>query len=94
MNGMDLGMRKEFLKTRALVVSVNISDILNTQQFSSHYETSTFIQDYDRKRATRFLRLNVRYRFGKMDPNLFKKKKPVEEEQPEEEKPREGAGRL
>ena len=92
MNGMDLGMRKEFLKTRALVVSLNVSDIFNTQQFSSHYETPTFIQDYDRKRATRFVRLNIRYRFGKMDPNLFKKKKPAgeEETQPEEEKPREG----
>jgi len=100
MNGMDLGLRKEFLKTRALVVAVNVADILNTQQFSSHYETSTFIQDYDRKRATRFIRLNVRYRFGKMDPNLFKKKKPQpdeeekkEEEKKEEEKPKEN-GRL
>ncbi|MBO9731997.1 MAG: TonB-dependent receptor [Chitinophaga sp.] len=96
MNGMDLGVRKEFLKNKGLVVALNISDILNTQQFSSHYETATFIQDYDRKRATRFIRLNVRYRFGKMDPNLFKKKKPQpeEEEKKEEEKPKEGTGRL
>lgn len=100
MNGMDLGLRKELLKNKALVVAVNVSDILNSQQFSSHYETATFIQDYDRKRATRFIRLNIRYRFGKMDPNLFKKKKPQEEEEKqeeekkEEEKPKEGAGRL
>ncbi|TWF41260.1 outer membrane receptor protein involved in Fe transport [Chitinophaga polysaccharea] len=100
MNGMDFGVRKEFLKTRALVVALNISDILNTQQFNSHYQTATFIQDYDRKRATRFIRLNVRYRFGKMDPNLFKKKKPQdeddkkEEDKKEEEKPKEGTGRL
>lgn len=98
MNGMDLGIRKEFLKTKALVVALNISDILNTQQFNSHYETATFIQDYDRKRATRFIRLNVRYRFGKMDPNLFKKKKPQPEEEEkkdeEKEKPKEGTGRL
>jgi hypothetical protein len=94
MNGIDLGVRKELLN-KSLVVALNISDLLNTQQFSSHYETSTFIQDYDRKRATRFIRLNVRYRFGKMDPNLFKKKKPQEEEEKqEEEKPKEGAGRL
>ncbi len=94
MNGIDLGIRKELLN-KSLVVALNISDLLNTQQFSSHYETNTFIQDYDRKRATRFIRLNVRYRFGKMDPNLFKKKKPQEEEEKqEEEKPREGAGRL
>lgn len=94
MNGIDLGIRKELLE-RKLVVALNISDLLNSQQFSSHYETNTFIQDYERKRATRFIRLNIRYRFGKMDPNLFKKKKPQEEEEKqEEEKPREGAGRL
>lgn len=96
MNGIDLGIRKEFMKTKALVVALNISDLLNTQQFNSHYETATFIQDYDRKRATRFIRLNVRYRFGKMDPNLFKKKKPQteDEEKKEEDKPKEGTGRL
>ncbi|PSL46439.1 outer membrane receptor protein involved in Fe transport [Chitinophaga niastensis] len=95
MNGMDFGIRKELLKSKALVVALNISDILNTQQFNSHYETATFIQDYDRKRTTRFIRLNIRYRFGKMDPNLFKKKKPQEEEEKhEEEKPKEGGGRL
>ncbi|HWV67845.1 outer membrane beta-barrel protein [Chitinophaga sp.] len=94
MNGIDLGLRKELLE-RKLVVALNISDLLNSQQFSSHYETNTFIQDYERKRATRFIRLNIRYRFGKMDPNLFKKKKPQEEEEKqEEEKPKEGTGRL
>jgi iron complex outermembrane receptor protein len=88
MNGMDIGMRKEMLKNNALAVSVNISDVLNTQQFNSHYVTPNFIQDYDRKRVTRFVRVNVRYRFGKMDPNLFRKKKheKEEEEDPEKEK--------
>ncbi|RBL91875.1 hypothetical protein DF182_04545 [Chitinophaga flava] len=98
MNGIDLGVRKEVLKNKALVIALNISDLLNTQQYSSHYETPVFIQDYERKRATRFIRINVRYRFGKMDPNLFKKKKvqPEEEEkqeEKEEEKPKE-KGRL
>lgn len=85
MNGMDLGIRKEMLKNNALAISLNISDLLNTQQYSQHYETDAFIQDYDRKRTTRFIRLNLRYRFGKMDPNLFRKKKHTEE--PEEEEP-------
>ncbi|NIG53999.1 outer membrane beta-barrel family protein [Chitinophaga sp. Cy-1792] len=87
MNGIDFGIRKEMLKGNRLVVAVNISDVLNTQQFNSHYETPTFIQDYDRKRATRFVRLNLRYRFGKMDPNMFKKKKHTEEEEKQEEEP-------
>lgn len=84
MNGMDLGIRKEMMKDKKLVIALNISDILNTQQYNSHYETPLFIQDYDRKRATRFVRINVRYRFGKMDPNLFKKKKKQEEEEQDE----------
>lgn len=93
MNGMDLGIRKEMLKNNALAISLNVSDILNTQQFSTHYETAAFIQDYDRKRATRFIRLNLRYRFGKMDPDLFKKKRQSDE--PEEEMPgQEGMQRL
>ncbi|CAL1519572.1 TonB-dependent receptor [Chitinophaga sp. MM2321] len=95
MNGMDLGLRKDVLQKK-LVIAVNVSDLLNTQQFHSHYETPVFIQDYDRKRVTRFIRINVRYRFGKMDPNLFKKKKPVEEEEekPEEEERLKDRGRL
>ncbi|MFY0254645.1 TonB-dependent receptor domain-containing protein [Chitinophaga sp. 30R24] len=98
MNGMDLGIRKEFLKTKALVASLSVSDILNSQQFSSHYATSTFIQDYDRKRTTRFVRLSIRYRFGKMDPNLFKKKKQQDDDDKDKEedkdKPKENNGRL
>ncbi|WP_143309286.1 TonB-dependent receptor [Chitinophaga vietnamensis] len=96
MNGIDFGIRKEMLKTKALVIALNISDLLNTQQYSSHYETSTFIQDYDRKRTTRFIRVNIRYRFGKMDPNMFRKKKQQqeEEEKPQEEAPHPEKGRL
>lgn len=96
MNGIDMGVRKELLKNNALAISLNISDILNTQQFSSHYETEAFIQDYSRKRMTRFIRLNIRYRFGKMDPNLFKRKKKQEdqEETPEIEDKRPQNGRL
>ncbi|SFD63404.1 Outer membrane receptor proteins, mostly Fe transport [Chitinophaga sp. CF118] len=85
MNGVDLGIRKELLKDNKLAISLNISDVLNTQNFSTHYETESFIQDYSRKRTTRFIRLNIRYRFGKMDPNMFKKKKKQEDvEEPEE----------
>ncbi|SEW35704.1 Outer membrane receptor proteins, mostly Fe transport [Chitinophaga sp. YR573] len=87
MNGIDLGFRKELLKNNAMAISLNISDVLNTQKFSTHYETASFIQDYSRKRTTRFIRINIRYRFGKMDPNLFKKKKkPEEVEEPAEER--------
>ncbi|UCJ04905.1 TonB-dependent receptor [Chitinophaga pendula] len=101
MNGVDMGIRKELLKNNALALSLNISDVFNTQQYNSHYVTPTFIQDYDRKRTTRFIRFNVRYRFGKMDPNLFKRKKHTVEEddkekekEPEEAPKGQGHGRL
>lgn len=89
MNGFDLGFRKELLKDNKMAISLNISDVLNTQQFSSHFETESFIQDYSRKRTTRFVRINIRYRFGKMDPNLFKKKKKIEEPEETDEKEKE-----
>lgn len=83
MNGMDIGIRKEMLRNNALAISLNLSDVFNTEQFGSHYATDAFIQDYSRKRTTRYLRINIRYRFGKMDPNMFKKKK--KEDEPEDE---------
>jgi outer membrane receptor protein involved in Fe transport len=89
MNGMDLGIRKELLKDNKMAISLNISDVLNTQNFSTHYETESFIQDYSRKRTTRFIRLNIRYRFGKMDPNMFKKKKKLEDVEEPDEKDKE-----
>jgi hypothetical protein len=82
MNGVDIGIRKEMLKNNALAISLNLSDVLNTEQYSSHFASDAFVQDYSRKRTTRYLRINIRYRFGKMDPNMFKKKKKPEE--PEE----------
>ncbi|ATL48114.1 hypothetical protein COR50_13605 [Chitinophaga caeni] len=75
MNGIDLGIRKQLMKHNKLVIAVNISDLLNTRQYSSHIETANFIQDYERKRLSRLIRLNIRYRFGKIDPNLFSRKK-------------------
>jgi hypothetical protein len=89
MNGIDLGFRKELLKDNKMAISLNISDVLNTQNFSTHFETESFIQDYSRKRTTRFIRLNIRYRFGKMDPNMFKKKKKLEDVEEPDDKEKE-----
>ncbi|UYQ91056.1 TonB-dependent receptor family protein [Chitinophaga horti] len=86
MNGVDISIRKEFFKNNALSVSASLADVFNTRQFASHYETPDFIQDYDRTRTSRIVKLNVRYRFAKIDPNLFRKKK-VQKEEEEEEAP-------
>lgn len=92
-NGMDLGIRKDMLKNNRLVLSLNISDIFFTRNYRSYYETPTFTQEYDRRRSTRTIRLNVRYRFGKIDPNLFRRKKQTQVEEKEEEQPPRTTGR-
>ncbi|RFS19094.1 TonB-dependent receptor [Chitinophaga silvatica] len=70
----DAAIKKDMLKNKALSVSLGLNDIFNTDRNLSYTTTSFSDQEYYRKRATRELRLNVNYRFGKMDTNLFKRK--------------------
>lgn len=76
----DIALRKEFLKKRNLVVSLALNDIFNTDRNLSYTNTAFSEQERYRKRATRELRLNVSYRFGKMDTQLFKRKGGKKEE--------------
>ncbi|NIG54000.1 TonB-dependent receptor domain-containing protein [Chitinophaga sp. Cy-1792] len=71
----DVAVRKDFLKNKALSVTASVSDIFNTRQYELNQVTPTFAQDYIRKRESRIFKVNVSYRFGKLDSNLFKKKK-------------------
>jgi outer membrane receptor protein involved in Fe transport len=70
----DAAIKKDLLKNKALSISLGLNDIFNTDRNLSYTTTSFSEQEYYRKRATRELRLNVNYRFGKMDTNLFKRK--------------------
>ena len=70
----DMGVRFEFLKNRAASISLNMNDILRTRRSYVHTETPSFIQDAFRRRDPQILRLNFNWRFGKFDPNLFKRK--------------------
>ncbi|GEP91187.1 TonB-dependent receptor [Chitinophaga terrae (ex Kim and Jung 2007)] len=70
----DAAIKKDLLKNKALSISLGLNDIFNTDRSLSYTTTSFSEQEYYRKRATRELRLNVNYRFGKMDTNLFKRK--------------------
>jgi hypothetical protein len=74
----DFATRKEFLKNRSLAVSLGLNDIFNTDRTQTYTHTNFSEQDYYRKRASRELRLNVSWRFGKMDTKHKKEK-----EQPE-----------
>ena len=72
--GVDIAVRYEFLKNRAASVSVNMNDIFRTRRSDIHSESSFIIQDAFRRRDPQILRVNFNWRFGKIDPNLFKRK--------------------
>jgi hypothetical protein len=70
----DFAARKEFLKNRTLAVSLGLNDIFNTDRTQTYTHTNFSEQEYYRKRASRELRLNVSWRFGKMDTKHKKEK--------------------
>jgi hypothetical protein len=73
----DLSLNKEVIKTVSMTLTLN--DVFNTRRFGTFYESETFTQDLSRRRETRFLRLNITWRFGEMDTSLFRKRKPNRE---------------
>lgn len=73
-SGVDVAVKKDFLKNKALSVSMNLSDVFNTREYNLEQTTMFFAQDYYRKRESRILKLNVSYRFGKFDSQIFKRK--------------------
>ena len=71
--GMDLAVRKTFLKNNAATVSVSFSDMFRTRKQDQHSESEYFTQDYYRLNNPQMVRVNFSYRFGKMDISLFKR---------------------
>lgn len=71
----DLGLKKDFLKKKNLSVMVGLNDIFNTDRDLSWTRTSFSESERYRKRVSRELRVNVSWRFGKMDAKIFKKKR-------------------
>jgi ferric enterobactin receptor len=73
--GVDLAIKKTFLKNQAASVTVSISDIFRTR-WSDQYSISPglFTQEFDRLKDPQLVRVVFAYRFGKMDLNLFKRK--------------------
>ena len=70
--GMDLAVKKSFLKNNAASVSLSVSDIFKTRINSQYSSSDYFIQTYSRLRDPQMFKLNFSYRFGKMDASLFK----------------------
>lgn len=72
--GVDIAIKKDFLKNKAASLTLQMNDIFRTKLFSTHSESVYFVQDNERRRDPQVLRLNFSYRFGKIDVSLFKKK--------------------
>jgi outer membrane receptor protein involved in Fe transport len=71
----DLGLRKELkIKNNTAVFSINWSDFLRTRQNIVFSQGEGFDQNSWRRRDPQFVRMNISYRFGKMDVSVFKRK--------------------
>ncbi len=70
----DGGIRYEFLKNRQASLSLNVNDIFRTRRQNIFSQSAYFTQEVFRRRDPQLLRLNFNWRFGKFDPNLFKRK--------------------
>jgi outer membrane receptor protein involved in Fe transport len=78
----DIAIRKEWQIKGGNTITANLSmnDFLRTQQYGTHSESVFFVQDTERRRDPQVLRLNLQWRFGKFDVNLFKRKNNRQEE--------------
>jgi outer membrane receptor protein involved in Fe transport len=72
--GVDLAVKKSFLKNDAASVTFSISDIFKTRRSEQYSYSDYFVQTYSRLRDPQMFRLNFAYRFGKIDMSLFKRK--------------------
>jgi outer membrane receptor protein involved in Fe transport len=72
--GMDLAVKKSFLKNNAASLTLSMSDIFRTRWSDQYSQSTFFAQEYDRLKDPQLVRVVFAYRFGKMDLNLFKRK--------------------
>jgi outer membrane receptor protein involved in Fe transport len=72
--GVDVAIKKSFLKSKAMSATLSVSDIFRTRSFNQYSESEYFTQYYNRLRDPQMIRLTLAYRFGKIDTLLFKRK--------------------
>lgn len=71
----DIAMKKDFLEKKNASLTLSLSDIFNTERRESFTQIpDVYTQTRVRRRASRFLRLNFSYTFGKQNFQLFKRK--------------------
>ena len=62
--GVDMAIKKTFLKDDAASVTLSISDIFRSRKYDLYSEGPGFTQHYYRLNNPQTIRLNVTYRFG------------------------------
>ncbi len=72
--GVDIAVKKSFLKNNAASITLSMSDIFRTRWSKQYSMSPYFAQEYDRLKDPQLFRAVFSYRFGKMDLNLFKRK--------------------
>ena len=72
--GVDLAVRKSFLKGQKASVTLSVNDIFRTRYNEQISQSDFFYQDYYRLNNPQTVRLNFSYRFGKMDMGNNKRK--------------------
>ena len=72
--GVDLAIKKSFMKNDAASITLSISDIFKTRRQEQYSYSEYFTQTYSRLRDPQMFRINFAYRFGKIDMSLFKRK--------------------
>ena len=72
--GVDIAIKKDFLKNNAASLTLQMSDVFRTRLNATHAESSFLIYDTERRRDPQLMRLNFNWRFGKIDVSLFKRK--------------------
>jgi len=72
--GVDISIKKEFLKNNAASLTLQYNDIFRTRTYSTHAESEFFFQDNEKLRDPQVFKLSFNWRFGKMDASLFKRK--------------------
>jgi outer membrane receptor protein involved in Fe transport len=72
--GVDIAIKKDFLKNNAASLTLQMNDIFRTKVNATYAESAFFVQENLRRRDPQVLRLNFAWRFGKMDVSLFKRK--------------------
>jgi outer membrane receptor protein involved in Fe transport len=74
--GIDMAVKKDWTWKggNTISLSVGMNDIFRTETVSTYSVSQYFTQTTSRLRDPQLLRINLSYRFGKLDASLFKRK--------------------